>query len=76
MGSWDPSRAPSKPQAEPASRPRAKSTPPARVVKKVEEDRGQRDLEEALRLSREDEERRQREIELRGGGALFDDQRE
>ncbi|GAA5857117.1 hypothetical protein JCM8547_007969 [Rhodosporidiobolus lusitaniae] len=37
---------------------------------------GDKDLEEAMRLSREDEERRQRELAANGGGGLFDDQQQ
>ncbi|GAA5894302.1 hypothetical protein JCM5296_005132 [Sporobolomyces johnsonii] len=37
---------------------------------------GDRDLEEAMRLSKEEDERRRRELEANGGGGLFDDQQQ
>lgn len=47
--------------------------PPPRVVQKVEEDRGERDLKEAMRLSQLEEDERQRKLREQDSGALFGD---
>lgn len=73
-GTYSSARAPARTQPrreEPT--PRAKSVPPPRVVQKVEEDRGERDLKEAMRLSQLEEDERQRKLREQDSGALFGD---
>lgn len=71
-GTYKSSGAPTKIQPRRQESPaRPKSVPPPRVEQKMQEDRGERDLKEAMRLSQLEEDERQRKLREQEDGALF-----